>query len=464
MSSAKKVIVYPGSFDPITLWHIEVIKKSCKILDFLDKDWYKLIIWIWNNHAKKWSLSTIEKIHLCEQAISHLQNENKIEIHAYDGTIFDLAWRLWSRVLIRWIRDTQDLEYESQLQQGIKSQTSKLESMYILPDPKFQKVSSSMSKSLLEYWDRLEEYVSLPTKQYVEAKFNQQYKANITWTIASGKSWLTDKFVQLWAQRWIPVHNQDLDAIAHKITNEYTQKSYQMIRDEINFEFGGDILDDNSMVDRKKLGDIVFADTTKLDLLNNIMRESIRDELVRSIKGKKWLHLINAALIAEWDISQFGNNITVLLDVDAETQSQRLQKRWYSEDEIQRRISSQFTTDRKLEELHKQITAYQWYGEVIQTTTDSLSTEDIQKLFQQLLCQVDVDGRLRFHSLLYRSGVISDMSLDLGYEKYQALLDSRHHENSSSNVFEIIKKLNQFYETNVIASDSKKEELEIRLS
>lgn len=454
MKDNKKIVIYPGSFDPLTLWHIEVIQKTCTILYSLCGRNFKLLVAIGSNEQKEPMFCVQERVELCKQAISQLPHSAHITVQEYSGTIFDFAFEVWSRVLVRGIRDTKDLEDESQLQQWIKSQTWRLETMYVLPDPAFQNISSSLSKELLIHGERVEEFVHLGTKQYIEAAKNHQYKANITGTIAAGKSYLAQKFVELGKQWWIPVYNQDLDEIAHKITNEYMQKSYQLIRDEINSMIDENILDADGMVMRKELWDIVFADTTKLDQLNNIMREPIRDELVRSMKWKPGLHLINAALIAEWEISQFGNNITILLDVDAETQTQRLKKRWYSQEEIHRRVTSQFTTQRKLEELHTSIKRYHEFGTVIQQDISKIWDDEVQMLFQKLLSLVDVDGRLRYHSLLYRMDILQlDQSLSLQYDEYLKF--------DSTWLLSKIHKINNFYVHNLLSWENTSTEYDI---
>ncbi|MDR0282335.1 MAG: dephospho-CoA kinase [Candidatus Peribacteria bacterium] len=84
-------------------------------------------------------------------------------------------------------------------------------------------VSSSVAKAVLKEQGQITDYVTLNIKHALEARMMNQYFFGITGTIGSGKSYVTEQFVQLGKKYHIPVYNIDLDRVGHKILGEYSE-------------------------------------------------------------------------------------------------------------------------------------------------------------------------------------------------------------------------------------------------
>lgn len=131
--------IYPGSFDPLTRGHFDIIEKSAKICD-------KLYVVVANNENKK-HLFDIEKRFL--MVVEATKNIPNIKVLKTEGLISNLAKDLDANLLIRGIRDSIDLNYEYSLEQFTRVTNEKLETIYFSPKPENMFVSSSLVRNLL---------------------------------------------------------------------------------------------------------------------------------------------------------------------------------------------------------------------------------------------------------------------------------------------------------------------------
>ncbi len=462
-----KSVVYAGSFDLIQLWHVDIAKRAGKLIEWLWWEDAQLVLWLWQNEKKKSMFEMQANLHLARKALLDVFKWTKTSfvVENYSWTIYDYLFSKGSRNIIRWLRNAQDFTEAQTFEHAIKSQDAQLEVTYLFADPKHQFTSSTISKIFLNYEDRIEEHVPLSTKQFAEATHHQKYIGNLSAKIWGWKSFITDAFVDIGKEEWVPLFNQDLDEQAANITNKHTWKGYKRIREELNDNFWWDVLDDQWMMDRKKVGSIVFQNPEKMKSLNSIMREPIRRELIKEMKGKKGLHIINAALTAEAWISQFGNNITLLIDVDKEIQEKRLRWRGYSDEMIKNRIESQYTTKWKHQILEKDIQKYNNAWEIIPMMNNDASPAEIKKKYFDFLAATDVDGRLRFHSVLHRLGTEKiEVGHDLKHDMYEwlrdRLLENARYYHNLFHIIEFLKLFNQVRDKFTIYS---REEVEMAI-
>ena len=102
-----KIAVYPGSFDPITKGHLDVLAKASKLFD-------KVIIAVLKNDAKKGFLPTEDRVTLIQDALKEMNLPN-VEVDSFDGLTIEYAKHVGSDILIRGLRAVSDFEYEMQL-------------------------------------------------------------------------------------------------------------------------------------------------------------------------------------------------------------------------------------------------------------------------------------------------------------------------------------------------------------
>ena len=135
----KKKGIFPGSFDPITIGHIEIVKKSLKIFD-------EIIISIGTNPEKKYMFSENQRLNFISE---HFYNEKNVKVVAYDGLTFELCKKLKLKYIVRGVRNIFDFEYEKNMAEFNRN-LGKIETIIITSSNKNSHISSSLVKELIK--------------------------------------------------------------------------------------------------------------------------------------------------------------------------------------------------------------------------------------------------------------------------------------------------------------------------
>lgn len=156
-----KIAIYPGSFDPVTLGHLDMIERVAKVFD-------KLIIGILVNKNKTPLFSVEEKIEMLKEVTKHLPN---IEIMAFEGLLIEFAKQQKANVIVRGLRGVTDFEYELQMAQGNQQFCQEVETMFLATSAKYSYISSSMVKEIAHFGGDVEGFVP----DYVKEKIKEKY-------------------------------------------------------------------------------------------------------------------------------------------------------------------------------------------------------------------------------------------------------------------------------------------------
>lgn len=150
----EKIGIYPGTFDPITLGHIDIINRARRICD-------KLIIAIAVNHAKTPFFTDKERIHLIEVALQEGNNQNlaPVEIYAFDGLLVDFAKEKGASFIIRGLRTVSDFDYEFQMVGVNRHLDNNLETIFLPADMTTHFISSSLAKQIFHYKGDLSAFI-----------------------------------------------------------------------------------------------------------------------------------------------------------------------------------------------------------------------------------------------------------------------------------------------------------------
>ena len=152
------VAIYPGSFDPITNGHLDILKSGSEIFD-------KVIIAVSYNMNKKGFLSVEERIDLIKKSVAHLKN---VEVDAFEGLTVNYAKKKGADVLLRGLRTSFDFEYELQLSQANNALNKDLKTVFLITKPEYNFISSSMVREILVNGGDITEFVPLPVKEYLK--------------------------------------------------------------------------------------------------------------------------------------------------------------------------------------------------------------------------------------------------------------------------------------------------------
>ncbi|MDB4037654.1 pantetheine-phosphate adenylyltransferase [Candidatus Pseudothioglobus sp. Uisw_016] len=135
----KKIAIYPGSFDPITNGHVDLIKRASKIFD-------EVIIAITQNANKSSFLSIEQRVGAVESSIKSLSNTRVL---SFNSLLVDFARDHNAQIIIRGLRAVSDFEYEFQLSGMNKRLNSEIETLFMTPSEEFANISSSLVREIL---------------------------------------------------------------------------------------------------------------------------------------------------------------------------------------------------------------------------------------------------------------------------------------------------------------------------
>jgi len=163
----KKIAIYPGTFDPITNGHIDVIKRSLKIV-------YKLIIAVSNDYSKDYLFSSEERVFIIKKSlfIDLKFTKKKLKILSFSTLTTSLCSKYKATIIIRGLRAASDFEYEFQLAGMNRQLNKKIETVFLMSDPDKQVISSEFVKEIAKLNGKISDFVTKSTKEYLKKKYD----------------------------------------------------------------------------------------------------------------------------------------------------------------------------------------------------------------------------------------------------------------------------------------------------
>lgn len=155
-----KIAIYPGSFDPITKGHLDVLETSAGIFD-------KVIIAVAKNSEKKGFLTVEERVNLIKESAKHLSN---VEVDSFDGLTIEYAKHRGAQILIRGLRAVSDFEYEMQLSQTNSALAGDIQTVFLITKPEYNFISSSTVREILLNNGDISKFVPSPVYEYLNKR------------------------------------------------------------------------------------------------------------------------------------------------------------------------------------------------------------------------------------------------------------------------------------------------------
>ena len=142
--------IYPGTFDPMTKGHVDLIERACKLFD-------EIVIAIAASEAKNPLFTLDERIQIAEKIF---EGNNKVKVVGFSGILVDLAKDNNAKILIRGLRVVADFEYEFQLANMNRAMMPELESVFLTPKEQYSYISSSLVKEICKMGGDVSEFVA----------------------------------------------------------------------------------------------------------------------------------------------------------------------------------------------------------------------------------------------------------------------------------------------------------------
>ena len=156
--------IYPGSFDPITFGHLDIIERCSKIYD-------KLIVGvIKENNNKKFLFDEFQRKEMIETLVSRFSN---VEVKVFDSLLVDFAVKENSKIIIRGLRAVSDFEYEFQLAGMNKKLSNEIETVFLMSDIENQIISSNFVKEIAKLGGKVDNFLTKSAVKTLKRKINE---------------------------------------------------------------------------------------------------------------------------------------------------------------------------------------------------------------------------------------------------------------------------------------------------
>ena len=160
----RKIAIVPGSFDPITYGHIDIIKRSAQLFD-------EVIVAILVNPDKKYLFTLEEREEMINESIKDFKN---VKVDSFSGLLVNYAKKVNSTVIVRGLRAVSDFEYEMQLTFMNKALDDNIETFYMMANKQYSFISSSIVKGVSGFGADLSKFVPKHAEERLEKKVKER--------------------------------------------------------------------------------------------------------------------------------------------------------------------------------------------------------------------------------------------------------------------------------------------------
>ncbi|MCD7907804.1 MAG: pantetheine-phosphate adenylyltransferase [Clostridium sp.] len=154
--------IYPGSFDPVTLGHLDIIERTSKMFD-------RVIIGVLNNKSKSPLFSVEERVNMLKEVTSDLPN---VEVQSFEGLLIDFVRKNDARVIVRGLRAITDFEYELQMAQTNRVIAPEVDTIFLTTNLRYSYLSSSIVKEIAEFNGEISAFLHPAVAEKVREKLS----------------------------------------------------------------------------------------------------------------------------------------------------------------------------------------------------------------------------------------------------------------------------------------------------
>ncbi|MBQ3545230.1 MAG: pantetheine-phosphate adenylyltransferase [Lachnospiraceae bacterium] len=162
-----KIAIYPGSFDPVTKGHLDIIERSAKMVDVL-------IVAVLNNGTKSPLFSVEERVNMLREVTKDIKN---VKIDSFSGLLVDYAKKAGASIIIRGLRAVTDFEYELQMAQTNRIMDNSIDTIFLTTSLEYAYLSSSTVKEVARYGGNVEHFVPEYVVKKIEDKIISMKKS-----------------------------------------------------------------------------------------------------------------------------------------------------------------------------------------------------------------------------------------------------------------------------------------------
>jgi pantetheine-phosphate adenylyltransferase len=164
-SSVSISVIYPGTFDPVTLGHLDIIKRATRLFD-------RVIVGVALSTPKKTVFSIDERVQMMREAIEDCNIRGNVVVDVIDGLLVNFAERHGARAIIRGLRAVSDFEYEFKMAWANRRMKPDIETIFLIPSEKYAYISSSLVREIARLGGDVSQFVTPKVKRRVLRAFS----------------------------------------------------------------------------------------------------------------------------------------------------------------------------------------------------------------------------------------------------------------------------------------------------
>jgi len=157
----QRIAVYPGSFDPVTRGHLDIVQRAVRLFD-------RVVVAVLTNPSKRCTFTVSERLRTLKACVRDLPG---VEVGAMDGLLVDYLKAKKSRILIRGLRVVSDLDYEFQLASLNRKLDPRVETVFLMPDERYTYLSSSIVKTVARFGAQIDDLLPPPVCRMLKRKY-----------------------------------------------------------------------------------------------------------------------------------------------------------------------------------------------------------------------------------------------------------------------------------------------------
>ena len=161
----KRTALYPGTFDPMTLGHLDIIKRASGLCD-------KLVVAVAINHGKNPLFALDERVEMVENAVTPLRDSIEVEVLPFEGLLIHFVESVGASVIVRGLRAVSDFEYEFQMAGMNDRLNPDIETVFLMADPQYQTIASRLVKEIARLGGDVAQFVTPEVELRLKDKYS----------------------------------------------------------------------------------------------------------------------------------------------------------------------------------------------------------------------------------------------------------------------------------------------------
>jgi pantetheine-phosphate adenylyltransferase len=163
---SKRIAVYPGTFDPITYGHVDVIERGTRLFD-------NVIVLVARNSTKTPLFSGEERVRMIKEAFRH---NHRVTVDMFDGLLVDFVKRAKATAIIRGLRAVSDFEYEFQMALTNRKMDAAIDTVFLVPDERYTYLNSTIVREIARLGGNVSDFVPPGVRKHLTAKLKSPEK------------------------------------------------------------------------------------------------------------------------------------------------------------------------------------------------------------------------------------------------------------------------------------------------